>query len=72
MQPLDQAGTRGNDGPSCVVFPWVIADYTSATLDLTNPATFRDLSKPVGALDPARLERVIERYHGKAVQVETS
>src|SRR4051812_35018871 len=28
------------------VFPWVIADYTSATLDLTKPSSFRDLSKP--------------------------
>ncbi|CAI5949092.1 unnamed protein product [Closterium sp. NIES-65] len=27
------------------VFPWVIQDYTSKELDLTNPATFRDLSK---------------------------
>ena len=29
------------------VFPWVLADYSSPTLDLRNPATFRDLSKPV-------------------------
>lgn len=27
------------------VFPWVIKDYTSQELDLTNPNTFRDLSK---------------------------
>ena len=27
------------------VFPWVLADYTSKELDLTNPHTFRDLSK---------------------------
>lgn len=33
----------------------VIADYESDTLDLTNPATFRDLSKPVGALNSKRL-----------------
>jgi hypothetical protein len=33
------------------VFPWVISDYTSAVLDLANPATFRDLSKPIGALN---------------------
>lgn len=30
------------------VFPWVLADYTSDTLDLNDPASFRDLSKPVG------------------------
>jgi Beige/BEACH domain len=33
----------------------VIADYQSETLDLTDPATFRDLAKPIGALDPKRL-----------------
>lgn len=31
------------------VFPWVLADYSSPSLDLTSPASFRDLSKPVGA-----------------------
>ena len=33
----------------------VIADYQSEALDLTDPATFRDLSKPIGALDAKRL-----------------
>ena len=33
----------------------VIADYQSEALDLTDPATFRDLSRPIGALDPKRL-----------------
>ena len=43
------------------VFPWVVADYTSPTLDLADPATYRDLSKPIGALTPARLETFRER-----------
>lgn len=34
----------------------VIVDYDSEALDLTDPATFRDLSKPVGALNAKRLE----------------
>lgn len=44
-----------NDLTQYPVFPWIIADYSSATLDLTNPKTFRDLSKPIGALNPERL-----------------
>lgn len=36
-------------GPVPQVFPWVLADYTSEALDLNDPASFRDLSKPVGA-----------------------
>jgi factor associated with neutral sphingomyelinase activation len=33
-----------------------VSDYSSKKLDLDNPATFRDLSKPIGALDAERLE----------------
>lgn len=29
------------------VFPWILSDYTSKTLDLTNPSSYRDLSKVV-------------------------
>ncbi|XP_050589854.1 protein FAN-like isoform X2 [Bombus affinis] len=44
------------------VMPWVLQDYTSATLDLNDPSIYRDLSKPIGALEPNRLERLKERY----------
>lgn len=56
------AGRTYNDLTQYPVFPWVIADYTSSELDLTNPATFRDLSKPIGALNDARWEIFQERY----------
>lgn len=42
--------------------PWVVADYASPTLDLLDPATYRDLSKPIGALNPTRLEEFRQRY----------
>ncbi len=45
-----------------LVFPWIITDYTSTTLDLNNPAIYRDLSKPIGALNPSRLQQYIDRY----------
>ncbi|XP_051757272.1 protein FAN isoform X2 [Ctenopharyngodon idella] len=51
-----------NDLSQYPVFPWVISDYSSAQLDLLNPASFRDLSKPIGALNTERLERLLERY----------
>ncbi|KAJ8681165.1 hypothetical protein QAD02_016952 [Eretmocerus hayati] len=44
------------------VMPWVLQDFTSANLDLNDPNIFRDLSKPVGALEPKRLERLKARY----------
>lgn len=52
-----------NDLTQYPVFPWVVADYTSEKLDLTKANTFRDLSKPMGALNPDRLEKLLERYH---------
>ena len=46
------------------VFPWVLSNYTSEEVpDLTDPSNFRDLSKPVGALNPDRLEDFIERFN---------
>jgi Beige/BEACH domain len=44
------------------VFPWVLADYSSDELDLTNPESYRDLSKPMGALEPSREDSFRERY----------
>ncbi|XP_031833417.1 protein FAN isoform X2 [Nomia melanderi] len=44
------------------VMPWIIQDYISSTLDLNDSNVYRDLSKPVGALDSDRLERLKERY----------
>jgi hypothetical protein len=43
------------------VLPWIIADYSSQCLDLSSPSTFRDLSKPIGALNAQRLKGFIER-----------
>eukprot|EP01119_Soliformovum_irregulare_P006368 TRINITY_DN1829_c0_g1_i4.p1 TRINITY_DN1829_c0_g1~~TRINITY_DN1829_c0_g1_i4.p1 ORF type:complete len:2863 (-),score=933.99 TRINITY_DN1829_c0_g1_i4:39-8627(-) len=56
------SGRTYNDLTQYPVFPWVIADYTSEILDLKNPNTFRDLSKPIGALNPQRLKQLLERY----------
>lgn len=50
-----------NDLTQYPVFPWVLNDYTSENLDLSDPKTFRDLSKPVGALNEERLNRLKQR-----------
>ncbi|KAG0476321.1 hypothetical protein HPP92_013162 [Vanilla planifolia] len=44
------------------VFPWVLADYSSEKLDFNKSSTFRDLSKPVGALDSKRFEVFEDRF----------
>ncbi|KAF2072405.1 hypothetical protein CYY_006280 [Polysphondylium violaceum] len=56
------AGRTCNDLTQYPVFPWVIADYKSPQLDLSKPETFRDLSKPIGALNERRLQIFKERY----------
>ncbi|KAL1840755.1 hypothetical protein VTJ49DRAFT_147 [Mycothermus thermophilus] len=60
------AGRTFNDLTQYPVFPWVLADYTSEELDLTNPATFRDLSKPMGAQSPGRAADFALRYKSLA------
>lgn len=57
------SGRSWNDVSQYPVMPWILADYKSQELDLSNPATFRDLSKPMGALDPERLKYFIDRYN---------
>lgn len=42
-------------------FPWVLQDYVSPTLDLSNPAVFRDLSKPIGVVNPKHAQLVREK-----------
>ncbi|XP_027039728.1 protein FAN-like [Pocillopora damicornis] len=50
-----------NDLTQYPVFPWVISDYKSAELDLQKGETFRELSKPIGALNETRLAQLKER-----------
>ncbi|CAH2301148.1 lipopolysaccharide-responsive and beige-like anchor [Pelobates cultripes] len=56
------AGRSYNDLNQYPVFPWVITNYESEELDLTLPSNFRDLSKPIGALNPKRANFFSERY----------
>ncbi|CAK7229586.1 Beige protein-like 1 [Sporothrix curviconia] len=57
------AGRTFNDLTQYPVFPWVLADYTSDELDLTNSASFRDLSKPMGAQTTQRQADFAMRYN---------
>uniref|UniRef100_K3W8J6 BEACH domain-containing protein n=1 Tax=Globisporangium ultimum (strain ATCC 200006 / CBS 805.95 / DAOM BR144) TaxID=431595 RepID=K3W8J6_GLOUD len=57
------AGRSFNDLTQYPVFPWVLSNYEDESLDLSDARNFRDLSKPMGALNPARLEESWERYN---------
>ncbi|KAA0704104.1 Neurobeachin Lysosomal-trafficking regulator 2 [Triplophysa tibetana] len=56
------SGRTYNDLNQYPVFPWVLTNYDSEELDLTLPGNFRDLSKPIGALNPKRAVFYAEHY----------
>lgn len=60
------AGRTFNDLTQYPVFPWILADYTSDDLNLEDPATFRDLSKPMGAQTARRQADYRARYQSLA------
>lgn len=74
------AGRSFHDLSRYPVFPWVLSNYENndededdlddslPTLDLTDPAMFRDLSKPIGALNSERFQDFKKRYDGMIQQ----
>ncbi|KAK9506438.1 hypothetical protein O3M35_008379 [Rhynocoris fuscipes] len=56
------AGRSYNDLMQYPVFPWILADYESEQLDLTDPSTFRDFTRPMGAQSPERLAQFNKRF----------
>ena len=51
--------------------PWIISQYENDTIDLNDPASYRDLSKPVGALNDARLKDFLERFNSFGEQLSS-
>ncbi|KAG2260444.1 hypothetical protein Bca52824_079738 [Brassica carinata] len=56
------AGRGYSDLTQYPVFPWVLADYDSESLDLSDPKTFRKLHKPMGCQTPEGEEEFRKRY----------
>ena len=63
---LNFVGNRSfNDLSQYPVFPWVLTDYKNEAIHFEgkNPQfLFRDLSKPIGALNPDKLEQFRSKY----------
>jgi hypothetical protein len=57
------AGRSYNDITQYPVYPWILSNYTSEHIDLTDRSNYRDLSKPMGALNEDRLKEFKERYN---------
>lgn len=55
------AGRGYSDLTQYPVFPWVLSDYESDELDLSDPQTFRKLDKPMGCQTPEGEEEFRKR-----------
>ena len=42
-------------------FPWILSDYTSSELNIDDPKVYRDLGKPIGAVNPQNEKEVREK-----------
>ncbi|XP_029107089.1 lysosomal-trafficking regulator isoform X1 [Scleropages formosus] len=56
------AGRSFNDLMQYPVFPFILSDYTSETLDLNDPAVYRNLSKPIAVQSKEKEERYVDNY----------
>ncbi|KAM7254050.1 hypothetical protein ACFE04_031732 [Oxalis oulophora] len=56
------AGRGYSDLTQYPVFPWVLEDYESENLDLSDPKTYRKLDKPMGCQTPEGEEEFKKRY----------
>ncbi|AIO01581.1 hypothetical protein LPMP_332900 [Leishmania panamensis] len=56
------AGRTNRDLNQYPIFPWVLADYTSTTLDLEAASTFRDFAYPMGAQTETRRTAAAKLY----------
>jgi hypothetical protein len=56
------AGRSYNDLTQYPTFPWILCDYKSESINLSDPLVFRDLSKPMGGQGAKRAGIFSERY----------
>ena len=68
----DFAGRNYHDLSQYPVFPWVISNYSSTAIDLSDESNFRDLSKPVGAQTKERERLFRKKYQETKEMCETS
>lgn len=57
------SGRTYSDLSQYPVFPWILSDYASEFLEITNPNIYRDLSKPIGALTEEKTQAAKEKFH---------
>ncbi|KAL2083317.1 hypothetical protein ACEWY4_021090 [Coilia grayii] len=56
------AGRSFNDLMQYPVFPFILRDYTSETLDLHEPSIYRNLGKPIAVQSKEKEDRYVDNY----------
>uniref|UniRef100_A0A4X2KA23 Lysosomal-trafficking regulator n=1 Tax=Vombatus ursinus TaxID=29139 RepID=A0A4X2KA23_VOMUR len=56
------AGRSFNDLMQYPVFPFILSDYISETLDLNEPSVYRNLSKPIAVQYKEKEDRYVDTY----------
>jgi len=56
------SGRSFNDVTQYPVFPWVLSNYNTSTIDIGDPKNYRDLSKPMGRIDENRYKELCNLY----------
>ncbi|XP_054255258.1 lysosomal-trafficking regulator isoform X2 [Indicator indicator] len=56
------AGRSFNDLMQYPVFPFILSDYTSETLDLNEPSVYRNLVKPIAVQSKEKEDRYVDTY----------
>ncbi|XP_029450120.1 LOW QUALITY PROTEIN: lysosomal-trafficking regulator-like [Rhinatrema bivittatum] len=56
------AGRSFNDLMQYPVFPFILADYTSETLDLNDASIYRNLAKPIAVQTKEKEDRYVDNY----------
>ncbi|XP_064408757.1 lysosomal-trafficking regulator [Latimeria chalumnae] len=56
------AGRSFNDLMQYPVFPFILRDYSSETVDLSDPSIYRNLSKPIAVQSKEKEDRYVDNY----------
>ena len=66
------AGRTFNDLMQYPIFPFVLSDYSSSTLDLNSVKSFRDLRRPISVQQKDKEEIYRNKYRGLAEELKVS
>ena len=56
------SGRTYSDLSQYPVFPWILSNFSTKELSLENPLNYRDLSRPIGAINEEKAAKAKEKY----------